>query len=307
MARRRPRILVVYKKSAYQLYVVERKDRHLVRLSRQRHPDALDLKQGDAIHRSTLTAVTRTLKRLPVDFDLVYRAEFRTAARCDLVVSVGGDGTLLQVSHALTDTPILGVNSDPQRSEAVFSAATQATFPRLIARALDGTLPAATLCRLRVRLNGRALAPPVLNDVLIAHEDPATMSRYRLAVGRRRESQKSSGLWVATAAGSSGAILSAGGTRLPWTAKRFQYRPRELYQGRLSRSRLTGAVLPMSGTVKVTWLTREGVLCIDGPHVRYPLRFADEVSVELSTAHPLRLLGGRQPGPGMMIAKENGE
>ncbi len=299
------RVLVVYKKSAYQLYVLERRDPRLSRLLRQRHPDAREIHQAHAIHQATLRTVTKTLARLGLAYDVVYRAHLRTTARYDLVISVGGDGTLLQASHLVADLPILGVNSDPRRSEAVFCAATRATFPRLLRQALAGRLPVRRLSRLQAALNGRPLWPLVLNDVLIAHNDPATMSRYRLAVGAHRarpgkgqrragEEQKSSGVWVATAAGSSSAILAAGGRRLPWTARRFQYRPRELYEGRLSRSRLTGGVLPAGRTVSVTWLMREGAVFMDGPHVRYPLRFGDRLVVGLSPRHPLRVLGLRR-------------
>ena len=41
-----------------------------------------------------------------------------------LVMSFGGDGTFLHAAHGARRTPLLGVNSDPWRSEAVFSAAT---------------------------------------------------------------------------------------------------------------------------------------------------------------------------------------
>lgn len=38
----------------------------------------------------------------------------------DLVVTVGGDGTLLQASHFMDDSiPVLGVNSDPTKAEEV--------------------------------------------------------------------------------------------------------------------------------------------------------------------------------------------
>jgi len=294
MGRALSRVLVVYKKSAYQLYVLDRRDPHLARLLRRGHPDAREIRQAHAIHQATLRTVTKTLARLGLAYDAVYRAHLRTTARYDLVISVGGDGTLLQASHLVADLPILGVNSDPRRSEAVFCAATRATFPMLLRQALAGRLPVRRLSRLQATLNGRPLWPLVLNDVLIAHNDPATMSRYRLAVGAHREEQKSSGVWVATAAGSSSAILAAGGRRLPWTARRFQYRPRELYEGRLNRSRLTGGILPAGRTVSVTWLMREGAVFIDGPHVRYPLRFGDRLVVRLSPRHPLRVLGLRR-------------
>ena len=285
------RVLVVYKKSAYQLYVLERRDPHLVRLLRRRHPEARDVRQAHAVHQATLETVVKSLTQLHVAYDLVYRANLRTAARYDLVVSVGGDGTFLQASHVVDDTPMLGVNSDPQRSEAVFCAATTSNLARVLRQALAGQVAEQRLYRLRIRLNGRPLSPLVLNDVLIAHDDPATLSRYRLTIAAHQEDHKSSGLWVATAAGSSSAILAAGGRRLRWTAKQFQYRPRELYQGRLSRARLTGGALSMRETIEVTWLMREGAAFIDGPHVRHPLQFGDRLVVGLSSAHPLRVLG----------------
>ena len=38
----------------------------------------------------------------------------------DLVVTIGGDGTLLQASHFMDDSiPVLGVNSDPTQIEEV--------------------------------------------------------------------------------------------------------------------------------------------------------------------------------------------
>ena len=289
------RVLVVYKKSAYQLHVLERKDPHLVRLLRRAHADAVDMRHAHAVHQQTLDTVVQSLKALSVDFDLVYRANLKTTEPYDLVVSVGGDGTLLQASHAVDDLPMLGVNSDPRRSEAVFCAAAKDNVARVLRQALEGKLKALRLYRLRVRLNGRLVRPLVLNDVLIAHEDPATMSRYRLKIKGQQEDQKSSGLWVATAAGSSSAILAAGGRRLAWTAKRFQYRPRELYQGRLTRYRLTSGVLSMGEVVSVTWLMREGFAFVDGPHVRHPLRFGDRLVVELSPHHSLRVLGIQGP------------
>ena len=127
--------------------------------------------------------------------------------------------------------------------------------------------------------------------VLIVHDDPSTMSRYRLRIGGREEFQKSSGLWVASAAGSSSAVLAAGGVRLPWTSRKFQYRPRELYRGRLSRCRLTGKVLASGARVHVAWLMRRGNIFIDGPHVRIPLRFADRIEVRSLLGDPLRVLG----------------
>ncbi len=291
--RRVPRVLVVYKKDAYQQYLQEQQDPHLVRLLRKGHPDVLDMQRAHAIHEEAIEAVTHTLRTFPVDFDLAYRADLKVTRRYDLVVSVGGDGTFLQAARSVQRTPLLGVNSDPGRSEAVFCAAGRRTFPGLCRLALEGRLPALRLFRLALALNGKVLPQRAINDVLLVHDDPATMSRYRLSIGHREEFQKSSGLWISTAAGSSSAALAAGGVRLPWGAKRFQYRPRELYRGRLSRYRLTGGVLAPPTRVSVTWLMRRGSAFIDGPHVRVPLCFADRLEIHLSLTDPLRVLGLR--------------
>ena len=298
--KKNPRILVVYKKDAYQQYLQEQQDARLGHLLRRGHPDVRDMQQAHVVHEEAMEAVVHALRQLPVEVELAYRATLNITRRYDLVISVGGDGTFLHAARSIRQTPILGVNSDPARSEAVFCAATRRTFPRLVRQALAGLavggagrLPALRLYRLALSFNGQRLPQQAINDVLVVHEDPATMTRYRLGIGRRRETQKSSGLWVATPAGSSSAVMAAGGVRLSWGSKRFQYRPRELYRGRLSRYRLTGGVLGPQMSVRVTWLMRRGAAFLDGPHVKIPLRFADQLEIRLSLRDPLRVLGLR--------------
>ena len=287
------RVLVVYKKDAYQQYLQEQHDLHLARLLRHRHPDVLDMQRAHAVHERSLEAVVRALRKMGVAFDLAYRVGLQVRKRYDLAISVGGDGTFLQAARSLKNVPLLGVNSDARRSEAVFCAATSRTFPAMCRDALEGRLPELRLYRLKVALNGKPVRMLALNDVLLAHDDPSTMSRYRLQIGTRAELQKSSGLWVATPAGSSSAVLAAGGVRVPWDAKAFQYRPRELYRGRLFRNQLLGGVLSSRASLRLTWLMRRGCAFIDGPHVRVPLRFADQLDIRLAMTEPLRVLGLR--------------
>lgn len=294
MTRRRRRVLVVYKKDAYQQYLQEQQDPHLRRLLRHRHPDVLNFQRAHIVNEEALARVLVTLRQLPVTVELAHRASIRATRRFDLIVSVGGDGTFLHAAHTIRGTPILGVNSDPGRSEAVFCAATARSFPRLIRHALAGRLPRLRLRRLTLTLNGRPLRQRAVNDVLIAHDDPATMTRYRIRIGRREELHKSSGLWIATSAGSSSAVQAAGGRRLPWGSAKFQYRPRELYRGRLSRYRLTGGVLPPAGCVRLTWLMRRGSAFVDGPHLRVPLRFADRLEIRQPAGEPVLVLGLRR-------------
>src|SRR3989338_9150117 len=155
MVMSRLRVLVVYKKDAYQQYVQEQRDPHLVRLLQRRRLDVLDLQSAHTVHEEALDAVVHALRQLPVDFDLAYRADLKVNKPYHLVVSVGGDGTFLQAARSVRKTPILGVNADPSRSEAVFCAATRHTFAKLCRRALEGTLPELQLYRLVLSLNGK--------------------------------------------------------------------------------------------------------------------------------------------------------
>src|SRR6185295_12301282 len=92
--------------------------------------------------------------------------------------------------------------------------------------------------RMSVAINGKPVREQAFNDVLIAHRNPAAMTRYRLTIGASQEDQRSSGVWISTAAGSTAGIRSAGGRRMPITAKRLQYLVREPYTWPQRRYRL---------------------------------------------------------------------
>src|SRR3989338_7345524 len=99
------RVLVVYKKDAYLLYLQEQRDPRLVRLLSRQDPDVLDVQRAHAVHEEAMEMILHALRRSRIPFDLAYRATLRVRRRYDLVVSVGGDGTFLQAAHAVGSTP----------------------------------------------------------------------------------------------------------------------------------------------------------------------------------------------------------
>ena len=252
-------------------------------------------------HVRTLAAVVRVLRRAGVRSSVLGRAALRAIPPSSLVISVGGDGTFLHTAHLLTETPLLGVNSDPQHSRGVFCCCTAATFARTWEWWLRGRLPVIPLHRLAVEVNGRRLREPVLNDVLVTHRNPGATMRYVLAVGRRIEEQMSSGVWIATAAGSTGAVLSAGGRAVPLVSRRVQFVVREPYPKDRARYRLTRGFVPSGGRVAMTALVPGGALYLDGPSVHYPLRFADRCVVR-DAGLPLRAVGVKRAVPVSAIA-----
>jgi NAD+ kinase len=224
----------------------------------------------------TLATLLETLSRLGVtpvrlSADALDARARRTLAGARFVISVGGDGTLLAASHWVTGAILLGVNSAPRSSVGHLTLARRASLPRILGRIANGTLLPRPVARLEVVLEGKLL-PPALNDVLIAHEQPAATSRYRLRLNRRAEEHRSSGLWVSTAAGSTAGIRSAGGQAMPLRSRRLQFRARELYRVRGRGVILeTGFVEPGEKLV-VESAMAAGWLFIDGARmaVRFP-------------------------------------
>lgn len=76
------------------------------------------------VHKDAVRFCQSILQRKPIDWEPVLRNDLSQPIRdVDLVVTIGGDGTLLQASHFMDDSiPVLGVNSDPTQAKEVSSA-----------------------------------------------------------------------------------------------------------------------------------------------------------------------------------------
>ena len=108
----------------------------------------------------------------------------------DLVIVVGGDGTLTSIAHNVdADTQILGVNShpmedDPNGSFGFFMGSDSTTFAKDLRAALDGEAIVNLLPRLSAEIvttsGNRITCDPALNDLLIANTHQYQPSRYRL-------------------------------------------------------------------------------------------------------------------------------
>lgn len=281
------KILLVYKDTAYQAHAADYR-RCLTKKTGCSRVVAR-LQDAHRRHLATLRMVEDALKRRGLPYRKIKRGFFRKPSGYDLVISVGGDGTFLAAARHLTTEKILGVNSDSLRSVGKFCAADAKTFPEILDRVLDGGGRVQRLQRMRLNITGKGMAWNVLNDVLVCHRHPAVMSHYILRLGSTAEEQKSSGLWIATAAGSSGAIHSAGGRRLPLDSRRFQYRPRELYAARGQSYRLTGGCFSSDRILRIASLMTSGLCCLDGANVTFPFPFGAEIVLKRSP-FPLRVV-----------------
>ena len=274
------KVLIVYKKSFLESHAGDPKGiSHLEPADRDR------LIRADAENRRALGEVTAHLARRGIEFDAVNRGSIAARKRYDLVLSLGGDGTFFAAARYVKDTPILGINSDPANSLGLWTCADRTNFRDPLEQALAGEVKPVRIVRMGIAINGKTVRERAFNDVLIAHRNPAAMTRYRIAVGAATEEQRSSGLWVSTAAGSTAGIRSAGGRRMPIASKRLQYLVREPYTWPQRRYRIARGFTTRLG---LQTLTVNLGLWIDGSRVRYDLGLGDRV--DLHVGPPLLVL-----------------
>jgi NAD+ kinase len=287
-----PRVIVVAKRTAYQRFVEEEGDPRASLLVKRRDPAVRSWLPSHADHQRTLELVIRELSRAGAQTLLLRRAHaaFDTSD-AELVIAVGGDGTLLAASHNVDDVPILGVNSAPNYSIGFFCAATRKDFRKRLEQALSGKLRKVTLSRMAVSLNGRMRSKRVLNDTLYCHDSPAATSRYILRVGKRKEEQRSSGIWIGPPAGSTAAQRSAGGRVLPLASRQLQLVVREAYTplGK-KKNALERAIVKPGERVTIISKMDDSSLFIDGPQRKIQVRLGDELEFALSDT-PLHVLG----------------
>lgn len=289
------RVVVVLKRTAFRAYGAN--DARVRALLKRGDRTVARLREAHDAHERTVREVEHALRALRID------AEFfedvtplgRAVASADAAITVGGDGTLLLASHRIgPSTPVLGINSAPRDSVGFFCGARQGTVERSLRALRDARLSQITLTRMAVAIGDRVVHQRVLNDALFCHASPAATSRYILELhdGDRRshEEQRSSGLWVGPAAGSTAAQRSAGGRVLPLSSKRIQYVVREPYSARGRNIAMRRGTVTPQGELLVLSKMQTAKLFLDGEHASFDCGLGDVVRFTASP-EPLIVLG----------------
>ncbi len=291
----RPLVYVAAKHSQYQKHVVDRPDPRALQLLRDRDMVVARWRRADTLHRRTHERVVTILEKLGAEVVAIRKphAAF-DPRRATLVVTVGGDGTLLAASHHVGGQPVLGVNSSPEHSVGNFCAARPDNLRMMLEEALSGSLAEMRLLRMQVIQNGRVRSARVLNEALFTHRIPAAVSRYILFDELGMEEQRSSGLWIGTAAGSTGALRSAGGLVLPLGSRKLEYVVREPYTPPTVRSTIRRrGFIPLGSRLTVKSKTDEAMVFLDGPYRCIKVHLGDVLEFSASD-EPLAVLGIRR-------------
>lgn len=204
----------------------------------------------------------------------------------DLVIAVGGDGTLLATARRVVGatTPVLGVNLGKLGFLAEFSADEVRAYA-------DGTLeprwPVATKMMLEVRREQGDEGPRyALNDVVLTQGVMTRLVRVRMSVdGHHATEYRADGVVVSTPVGSTAYSLSLGGPILSQDLRAFVVTP-------IGPHSLTNRPIVLSGEsvvgLEVVSPADELALVIDGQE-RFDLVLGDRLRIA-AAQHALQLV-----------------
>ena len=285
-------VIVVTKRTAWEQYLSDPSD------VGEMGADAMQrAKNSHERHHASLDAVMAVLKQLKVRPWLVEGAETAfDVGTTSLVITVGGDGTLLSASHHIPNNVLLlGINSDSVFSKGHFCKCTALDHDNLVANIQwslygavnDDFIGYKNVTRMKVTVNDRIVADRILNEALYSHTCPAAMTRLMLTTGVLEDTDPHaftryacSGVWIGTGAGSTGAMASAGGQEGKLDAPGLQAVIREPWN-----PPKVGNEAYVRPSFTLVSKTVDSTLYLDGPFLRVPVGFDQTVKFEVSDDH----------------------
>ncbi|KAL0965686.1 hypothetical protein UPYG_G00284460 [Umbra pygmaea] len=143
----------------------------------------LGLLERHNIHTRNVEHIVKSLQNEGIEVHVVKRGEYdeETVSWADAIVSAGGDGTMLLVSSKVfnKDQPVLGVNTDPERSEGHLCLPVHYThaFPEAIRKLCRGQFKWQWRQRIRLHLEGTGINPTPVN----LHEQQLSLEQHNQA------------------------------------------------------------------------------------------------------------------------------
>jgi NAD kinase len=242
--------------------------------------DFADYEREDDAYGRALEVLQRSL-----EFELPQQLVDRTliptfqVQKEDLVITLGQDGLVANTAKYVGAQPIVAVNPDPERFDGILLPFPVDEGRNAVGRVLEGKAKLRDVTLAEVTLNDSQHLLG-FNDLFIgAHSHVSAL--YKLACGKRRETQSSSGVLVSTGAGSTGWVSSvfnmaagvaafSGGTagkaiRMAWEDPRLLYVVREPFLSRHSQAGIVAGLLQSGEELTLESLMPSGgVIFSDG-------------------------------------------
>lgn len=279
--------LLLYKKSAYEIYFLAQQSSVDLKQALMSKKNLQRFINAHKEHYDSLAQIERLLNFFSIPYQKQLRGKKIDYAPYKMIFSVGGDGTFLEAAHHIKKQILIGINSSPTFSVGKLCATTAGKFEKFLTLLTSNKKQISFFNRIELISNNERIQ--CLNDILIANKNPAAISRYQIKINDHCEHHLSSGIWISSPTGSSGAIKSAGGKIFAPDAMNFQYKPRELYNGKLPTYQFRGGILNDQETIEITSLMRSGMIFIDGTHISRPFPYGSKIRVKFSN-HPIKTI-----------------
>ncbi len=206
----------------------------------------------------------------------------------DLIITIGGDGTFVKAGNLVEDSAILGINSEPDRSEGALTSIDVEDYKKL-KDVLSGKFDINYRHRAKIKLNGKILDEHALNEVYIGSNSQFHTSRYKIRFNGSEEEHRSSGLIISTGTGSPAWFYSAGGKIFNHDEEKLGFIVREPYFGkRVFKPKIINGDIVKGEKITIE-STRQfgGIIAIND--ATYHFNEGDVVEVELSDK-PLKVI-----------------
>jgi len=250
---------------------------HVILVIKNLNIAASTCNQSNESHHQSIAHVTNILKKYNITYTFstdIYDPHG------DLIISIGGDGTFLSACHKYSRIPILGINSMPMHSVGFFCAITAENFENYLIQLKNNIVTSTMLNVLSISIQNQPKPFIAINDVLFACQRPSGLAKYAITIGELKENQRSSGIWISSAAGSYGAILSAGGQSMPINSADIQFFVREPYRFQSASYRLSNDIVSKGNTIELLPQATDIALYIDGNIDMIPLDNQEIVQIK---------------------------
>ncbi|XP_036833368.1 NAD kinase 2, mitochondrial isoform X3 [Oncorhynchus mykiss] len=143
----------------------------------------LGLLERHNIHTRNVEHIVESLQKEGMEVRVVKRGQYdeETVRWADAIISAGGDGTMLLVASKVfnKDQPVLGVNTDPERSEGHLCLPVRYThaFPEALQKLRRGQFRWQWRQRIRLHLEGTGINPTPVN----LHEQQLSLEQHNQA------------------------------------------------------------------------------------------------------------------------------
>jgi hypothetical protein len=272
--------------------------------------DFASYQEEDAMYQSSVDKVRNSLDELNLGYPIAQverkylpTYEFRNA---ELVVVIGPDGLVANTAKYVGDLPIIGINPNPGKIDGVLLPFRAQQLKSVVHAVLKGKHREQRVTMAEAQLNdGQTLR--AFNDLFIGRRTHVS-ARYSIRYGEKIESQSSSGVIVATGAGSTGWLssifnMAKGISGMPtqsqylhlnkpgskgsfdhWSARQLTWVVREPFASNVSQADMVIGEIHADGELILESLMPEGgVIFSDGIETDF-LEFNSGTSVSIQIA-----------------------